>query len=220
MEVIRGKRRAVLAPLAVASLVLSLFPIVYLHVASAGQISPISHTISDYIFVANGTGLLAVTALSLAAGSVVLLMALFGAGLPRRGPITVLVGLWSAGLTAATVFPTDPTGTPTTFPGAVHRYAGAIMFVSLPLAGLLISRRFIPSTTVRNLAFASGITSFLFLLSHVPVVFPGNGALLLGLAERILFAVLYGLLFALAAALRRDNTRTTDNARTTVEVTA
>jgi hypothetical protein len=87
------------------------------------------------------------------------------------------------------------------------------MFVSLPLAGLLISRRFIPSTTVRRLALASGITSFLFLLSHVSVVFPGNGALVLGLAERILFAVLYGLLFALAAALWRDGVRLPETAR-------
>jgi hypothetical protein len=201
MTGIRGKKQAALAPLAVASIVLSLFPIVYLHVASVGQLSPISHTISDYIFVRNGTGLLAVTALSLAAGSAVLLVALFRAGLPRRGLIALLLGLWSAGLTIATFFPTDPTGSPTSFSGAVHRYAGAVMFVSLPLAGWLISRQFIPSTTVRRLSFASGITSVVFLLAHVSVVFPGNGAVLLGLVERVLFAILYGLLFALAAAV-------------------
>lgn len=198
------KRQAHLAPLAVAGIVLSLFPIVYLHVASIGQLSPITHTISDYIFVRNGTGLLAVTALSLAAGSIVLLVALFRAGLPRRGLITVLLGLWAAGLAVAAMFPTDPTGTPTSFSGAVHRYAGAVMFVSLPLAGVLISRRFIPSTTVRRLSFASGITSVVFLLAHVSVFFPGNGAVLLGLVERVLFAILYGLLFALAAALLRS----------------
>lgn len=204
MTEIRAKRQALLAPLAVASIVLSLFPIVYLHVASVGQLSPISHTISDYIFVRNGTGLLAVTALSLAAGSVVLLIALFRAGLPRRGLVAVLLALWSAGLAIATFFPTDPTGTPTSFSGAVHRYAGAVMFVSLPLAGWLISRRFIPSTTVRRLSFASGIASVVFLLAHVSVVFPGNGAVLLGLVERVLFAILYGLLFALAAAVLRS----------------
>jgi Protein of unknown function (DUF998) len=199
---IRGERRAAVVPLAVAGLVLSLFPIVYLHVASVGELSPISHTISDYIFVANGTGLLATTALSLAAASVALLLALFARGLPRRGPVAWLIGLWAAGLAVAAVFPTDPTGTPTSFSGAVHRYAGAVMFVSLPLAGWLISRRFISSTPVRRFSVAAGITSLAFMLSHVSLVH--ENAVLLGLFERVLFALLYGLLFTLALAVGRE----------------
>ncbi|XVS62447.1 DUF998 domain-containing protein [Actinosynnema sp. CA-299493] len=204
---IRGERRAAVLPLTVVGLVLSLFPIVYLHVASVGELSPIAHTISDYIFVDNGSGLLAVTSLSLAAASAGLLVALVRSGLPRRGPVAVLMGLWSAGLAVATVFPTDPIGTPTSFSGAVHRYAGAVMFASLPLAGWLISRTFIPSATLRRFSIAAGITSVAFMLSHVSVVFPGGGAVVLGLFERLLFALLYGLLFALASAvLRREET--------------
>ncbi|MEU5695986.1 DUF998 domain-containing protein [Actinosynnema sp. NPDC020468] len=202
MTEIRGKRRAAVLPLAVASLVLSLFPIVYLHVASVGELSPISHTISDYIFVAHGSGLLAVTALSLAAGSVCLLLCLFSCGLPRRGPVALLIALWSAGLAVVAVFPTDPTGTPTSVSGLVHRYAGAVMFTSLPLAGWLISRRFIRSTAVRRFSFAAGVTSLAFMLSHA-AVFVSNGAVYLGLFERVLFALLYGLLFALAVAAGR-----------------
>jgi hypothetical protein len=202
---IRGKSRTAVLPLAVVGLVLSLFPIVYLHVASVGELSPISHTISDYIFVDNGSGLLAVTALSLAAASVGLLVALVRSGLPRWGPVAVLIGLWAAGLTVATVFPTDPTGAPTSFSGAVHRYAGAVMFASLPLAGWLISRTFIASTTVRRFSVAAGVVSLAFMVSHVAVVYPGSGAVVLGLFERVLFALLYCLLFALASAvLRRE----------------
>ncbi|RKT56333.1 DUF998 domain-containing protein [Saccharothrix australiensis] len=202
MTEIRGERRAAALPLAVAGLVLSLFPIVYLHVASVGELSPISHTISDYIFVAHGSGLLAVTALSLAAASAVLLAVLVRRGLPRRGPVTVLMGLWVGGLTVAAVFPTDPTGTPTSFSGAVHRYAGAVMFASLPLAGWLISRRFISSTAVRRFSVAAGLTSCAFMVSHVTLSY--EGAVLLGLFERVLFLMLYGLLFALAAAVGRE----------------
>ncbi|CCH33487.1 DUF998 domain-containing protein [Actinosynnema sp. NPDC047251] len=205
MAEIRGKRRAAVLPLAVAGLVLSLFPIVYLHVASVGELSPISHTISDYIFVANGSGLLAVTALSLAAASVALLAVLVRRGLPRRGPVAILMALWAAGLAVAAVFPTDPTGTPTSVSGAVHRYAGAVMFASLPLAGWLISRQFISSTTVRRFSVASGITSVAFMVSHVTLTY--QGAVLLGLFERLLFALLYGLLFALAAAVARREAR-------------
>ncbi|GAA1355314.1 DUF998 domain-containing protein [Saccharothrix algeriensis] len=202
MAQIRGKRRAAVLPLAVAGLVLSLLPIGYLHVVAVGELSPISHTISDYIFVANGSGLLAVTALSLAAASVALLVVLVRRGLPRRGPVAVLMGLWAAGLAVAAVFPTDPTGAPTSFSGAVHRYAGAVMFASLPLAGYLISRRFISCTAVRRFSVAAGITSLAFMASHVTLSY--EGAVLLGLFERVLFALLYGLLFALAAAVGRE----------------
>ena len=205
MAEIRGDRRAAVVPLAVGGLVLSLFPIVYLHVSSVGELSPITHTISDYIFVDDGAGLLAVTALSLAAASAALLVALVRSGLPRRGPVAVLLGLWSAGLAVATVFPTDPSGSPTSFSGAVHRYAGAVMFAALPLAGWLISRTFIASTALRRFSVAAGITSVVFMLSHVAVLFPGSGAVVVGLFERVLFALLYCVLFLLAvAALRRE----------------
>lgn len=205
MVEIRGNRRTAVLPWTVTGFVLSLFPIVYLHVASAGELSPVAHTVSDYIFVDHGAGLLALTSLTLAAASIGLLVALVRAGLPRRGPVALLLGLWSAGLAVATVFPTDPTGAPTSFSGAVHRYAGAVMFASLPLAGWLIHRTFLPSPTVRRFSVAAGITSVAFMLSHVSVVYPGDGAVLLGLFERVLFAVLYGLLFALASAvLRRE----------------
>lgn len=215
MVEIRGKRTtavwpaavAGLVPLVVAGLVLSLFPIVYLHVASIGELSPITHTISDYIFVDNGGGLLAVTALSLAAASVGLLVALVRSGLPRRGPVAVLMGLWATGLTVATVFPTDPTGTPTSFSGAVHRYAGAVMFASLPLAGWLISRTFISSTSLRRFSVAAGITSVAFMVSHVAVLSPGSGTVVLGLFERVLFALLYCLLFTLASTVVRRGVR-------------
>ncbi|WP_367137828.1 DUF998 domain-containing protein [Saccharothrix sp. HUAS TT1] len=211
MVEIRGKRRAAvlpavaggLVPGAVAGLALSLFPVAYLHVSSIGELSPIAHTVSDYIFVANGSGLLAFTALSLAAASIGLLVALIRSGLPRQGPVSVLLGLWAAGLAVAAVFPTDPAGTPTSFSGAVHRYAGAVMFTSLPLAGWLISRTFIPSTALRRFSVAAGITSLGFMVSHVAVLYPGSGSVVLGLFERVLFALLYGLLFALAAAVPR-----------------
>ncbi|ROP41527.1 uncharacterized protein DUF998 [Saccharothrix texasensis] len=204
---IRGESRTAVSPPVVGGLVLSLFPIVYLHVASVGELSPIARTISDYIFVDHGSGLLAATSLTLAAASAGLLVTLIRAGLPRRGPVAVLMGLWSAGLAVATVFPTDPIGAPTSFSGAVHRYAGAVMFASLPLAGWLISRTFIPSTTLRRFSIAAAITSVAFMLSHVSVLFPGSGAVVLGLFERVLFALLYGLLFALASAvLRREET--------------
>ncbi|QFZ24702.1 DUF998 domain-containing protein [Saccharothrix syringae] len=203
MADIRGERRTAVLPLAVTGLVGSLLPVVYLHVASFGELSPVRHTVSDYIFVDNGTALLGVTALSLAAASVGLLVVLVRSGLPVHGPVSWLMGLWAAGLTAAAVFPTDPVGAPTSFSGAVHRYAGAVMFAALPLAGWLISRTFIPSATVRRFSVAAGFGSVAFMLSHLALTGSADGAVLLGLFERVLFFLLYCLLFALAAAVVR-----------------
>ncbi|MGI5506705.1 DUF998 domain-containing protein [Lentzea sp. CA-135723] len=179
-----AKRRG----LVVGGLVFSLVPILYLHVMSAGQLNPISDVISDYVFVDNGTGWLAATSLSLAAVSALLAVNLRGVGRSAQW----LIGIWSAGLTVATIFPTDPTGAPTSMSGYIHRYAGAVMFVALPAAGVLIARQF---PALLGIATTATISSAAFLVSHVS--FSGFEAR--GLTERVLFASLYVLLFAIAA---------------------
>ena len=174
--------------LVVGGLVFSLVPIFYLHVVSAGQLDPVSDVISDYVFVRNGGGWLAATSLSLAAVSALLAVNLRGVGRSAQW----LIGVWSAGLTVATIFPTDPTGAPTTMSGYIHRYAGAVMFVALPAAGVLIARQF---PALLGIATTATISSAEFLVSHVS--FGGFEAR--GLTERVLFASLYVLLFAIAA---------------------
>lgn len=179
--------------LVVGGLALSLVPIFYLHVVSAGQLNPVTDVISDYVFVRGGTGWLAVTSLSLAAVSAVLAFSLRGVGRSAQW----LMGVWSAGLTVSTIFPTDPTGAPTSMSGYVHRYAGAVMFVALPAAGILIARKF---PALLGIALTASVSSAAFLVSHVS--FAGFEAR--GLTERVLFAALYGLLFTIAATqLRR-----------------
>ena len=179
-----AKRRG----LVVGGLVFSLVPIFYLHVVSAGQLNPVTDVISDYVFVNNGTGWLAATALSLAAVSALLAVNLRGVGRSAQW----LIGIWSAGLTVSTIFPTDPTGEPTSLSGYVHRYAGAVMFLALPAAGVLIARKF---PALLGVAITASISSAAFLVSHVS--FGGFEAR--GLTERVLFASLYVLLFAIAA---------------------
>ncbi|WP_434449997.1 DUF998 domain-containing protein [Lentzea sp. E54] len=173
-------------------LLLSLVPIFYLHVVSAEQLNPISDVISDYVFVDNGTGWLAAASLSLAAVSGLLVWRLRHVG----GPARWLIAAWAAGLTVATVFPTDPASEPTTFSGHMHRYACAVMFVCLPAAGLLIARQF---PALRKIAVTATVSSAAFLVSHVS--FAGFDAR--GLTERLLFVALYVLLFAIAGVHRR-----------------
>lgn len=173
-------------------LVLSLVPVLYLHVVSAEQHNPITDVISDYVFVRNGGGWLALTCLSLAAVSALLAWRLRHVARPARW----LIGVWSVGLALVAAFPTDPTGGPVTFSGQVHRYACGLMVVSLPAAGLLIARQF---PALRRIAVTAGVSSGVFLLSHVSF----GGVTARGLAERLLFATLYVLLFAIANLNRR-----------------
>jgi hypothetical protein len=176
----------------VGGLVLSLVPILHLHVVSADQLDPVVDVISDYVFVRDGAGWLAAAALTLAATSGVLAWRLSHV----TGWARWLLTAWAAGLTVATIFPTDPAGEATSFSGHVHRCAAAVMFVCLPAAGLLIARRFPVLTGIAVTATAS---SAAFLASHVS----SGGSTVRGLTERLLFATLYGLLFAVAGLPRR-----------------
>lgn len=83
--------------------------------------------------------------------------------------------------------------------GYIHRYAGAVMFAALPAAGLLIARKF---PALLGIAITASVTSAAFMVSHVS--FAGFEAR--GLTERVLFAALYGLLFAIAATQLRRTT--------------
>ncbi|ANZ43076.1 hypothetical protein BBK82_27650 [Lentzea guizhouensis] len=186
-----AKRRG----LVLGGLVFSLVPIFYLHVMSAGQLDPVSDVISDYVFVRNGTEWLAATSLSLAAVSALLAVNLRRVGRSAQW----LIGVWSAGLTVSTIFPTDPTGAPTSMSGYIHRYAGAVMFAALPAAGLLIARKF---PALFGIAITATVSSTAFMVSHVSFV----GFEARGLTERVLFVTLYGLLFAIAATQLRRTT--------------
>ncbi|WP_084144851.1 DUF998 domain-containing protein [Amycolatopsis jejuensis] len=203
VTLIPRKDLATAPALAGAGLVLSLLPIAVLHLVAAGAVSPVRDVISDYVFAPGGVALLAFSSLGLAGASLVLRSGLVARGLPKRGPEAVLLTLWAAGLVVATFFPTDPTGIPTSFSGAVHRYAGLAMFVCLPLAGWLLGRRYPAATAVRHLSAASGAASFAFLLAHAPLLEQSVPAFL-GLFERVLFALLYAQLFAIALVLRRE----------------
>lgn len=112
---------------------------VYLHTASVGELNPVSTTVSDLIF-ADGVGwLFEVSTALLAIASTALPIALARTRLPRGSLITAVLGLWSLGLIVAAVFPTDPLSAETiSLAGLIHRYAGATMYVCLPVAGWLV----------------------------------------------------------------------------------
>jgi len=194
-------RKAAAPKPALAGFVLgfSLVPIVLLHLVTLGTVNPVRDVISDYVFANGGAVLLAGASLSLAAASLLVWHALQANGLPAFSAESVLLALWVAALIAATFFPTDPTRFATSFSGAVHRYAGATMFVCLPLAGWLLARRR-DARVLRWLSAASGLASLAFLLAHAPLL-ENSVPEFLGLFERVLYALLYAQLFAIVAKI-------------------
>lgn len=209
-------RRRTWALLAIVSFVAALLPMVYLHLESSGQLNPIRHTISDYVFAKQGSRYFDTSLVALAVGSVALMVGLAGVGIVRGIVLTVLVSVWCVGLVVALVFPTDPTPAVSSISGTVHRWAAIFFFPCLSAAGFLLARRcqltvgwerFAP--IVLRLSMASTIVLATFagiqLAINEPDMLPFLGFMknYLGLAERILFGIDMALLFVLGMALWR-----------------
>jgi hypothetical protein len=110
---------------------------------------------------------------------------------------------------ASIAFPTNALGAAVSVDTVLHRYSAGLFFVSLPVGALLTLRR-LPDRAVGWLTGLGVVAGVVFLVSHVPLVFPGwPGARVMatmlprGLAERGLLAVDLALLAVLALAGRR-----------------
>lgn len=156
-----------------------------------------TRTISHYALLANGWAF-DVATLLLAAGSVVVLVALVRAGLVRAGSgAAVALGLWVAGLVGVVVFEKHNWAVGPSGSGDVHRVASVVAFLSLPAAALLAAgpwlRRREAARLAAALVVAGGVVSLLFL---APILWalltePWTGvrwwrAIPLGLVERLL----------------------------------
>jgi hypothetical protein len=121
-----------------------------LHVTSG--LNPLSETISEYIFAADGW-LLPASLVVLSAGAAMLALAVTRVGGDRRA--AWLMGLWGGCLLIVAAFPTDRPGLPLSMSGSIHRYAAFVAFLSLPLAGLILMRRGCYARMVKALSVAA-----------------------------------------------------------------
>ncbi|MFI0712173.1 DUF998 domain-containing protein [Streptomyces inhibens] len=187
-----------------------------IHLGPGRSLNPVSRTFSDYVLVNEATWLFNTSVLSLAVGSAALLPGLAGRGAGRgmsRAAVPLVV--WCGALLLVVLFQTDPPSAPPSASGTVHRYAGAAAFVSLPLAGLLLSHRLRLSPSVgtgalrvRLLSRASAAGVALFFVTHLAATYPvmpeaevlGRA---LGLAERLLLITDIALLCLLADLVGR-----------------
>jgi hypothetical protein len=210
----QGRTAGSWAAAAIACFGLSVVTALVLHVTQAAAVDPVRQVISDYALSA-GAGGFAVCVLTLAAGTGFLLAGLARAGLPVTRPVVALAGCWGAGLTLCAFFPTTPTGAPMTLSAEVHRYAGLVLFVSLPAAAGLLARgaathpvhHGLAARLQRNTDWAWAALT-VFLLSQLPVLLAPShgfdGPLFQGLAERLVLVVYLVLLGEPALAVLRS----------------
>jgi hypothetical protein len=181
-----------------------------LHLDGIGVVDPVVQVISDYVVLPGGFAVLGVAAIALAVASGLLAAVLRTSGLVDAGAPAALLATASGGFVGAAVFPTNDPGTEVGVVANVHRVAGAVVLVTLPLAALLTARRAARSVHWRSsavaLSWAAGCVSVLsgvFLLSHVPIVitdspiFTASGAL-----QRVLYVMVMVVLLMIARASR------------------
>lgn len=192
----------------------SLLTIVILHAVSSHN--PVLDAISAYAFSDQAPGLLTVSILLVAIGSVTTLGALSAARVPLNGTIRVLFGSWSGGLTLAAAFPASYAEFPNPVSGEIHQYSCLIAFLSIPAAGysLLDRVRAVPSLS-RNRATVARWTRYsiasllLFGISYALAKFPDtpmlshlSTVLPVGLTQRVTLIVDIGLLCSMLLLAR------------------
>ncbi|MEU4407352.1 DUF998 domain-containing protein [Streptosporangium sp. NPDC023963] len=136
-----------------------------LHVVTG--LDPVHTVISEYAFEADGWLLpLSLTLFSVAA-------TIIGAMLARRGEdraVALLVGTWGLCMLLIGAFPTDEPGVPLSMSGGIHRYAAFVAFLTMPIAGLLLARRYATSPYARPVRLLSLAALGVLVLVVLPYV--------------------------------------------------
>lgn len=171
-----------------------LFTALVLHVVSGRN--PMWDTLSSYVLIDGGAGLLGASMIGLAVGSVALLMALTAAGHRPSRTTRVLFCAWSAGLVAAALFPAsyperfDPAS------GQIHEYGCTVAFLSLAALGSTLPEPLRTHPAIIRLTLLALGGLLLFGVSYlVPGVLP------VGLSQRLALAADVGLLLTIARAV-------------------
>ncbi|MEV0233540.1 DUF998 domain-containing protein [Nonomuraea sp. NPDC050786] len=179
-------------------------------VVSAGALTyaqvvlPAQTLLSDYALVPGGLVPVLIGMLALAGACLSLAYGL-AAGDPARTAATrVLLLAGTAGLMLSAIFPTDPSpvGSMT---GEIHRWAAAVVFTSLPVAGWALARGRAAAprwNAVRALSVTSAATLVVYLAAHPASVTSAliGGSAYYGLLERGLVLAEMALLTAMALA--------------------
>ncbi|MEV6599924.1 DUF998 domain-containing protein [Actinoplanes sp. NPDC051346] len=195
----KNRSRAVLAlcGLGVLCVLASLILYAWLHLMPpSADLDWARRTISQYALLPNGWIFDAAT-LSLAAGSLAVVVALRHAGLVRPGAVVALMA-WVAGLVGVVWFEKHNWAVGPSLGGDIHRLAGLVAFLSLPTGALLAAMPWLRGSNEVRAAPARSVAlgGVLSLLCFAPILWalvsePWTGvrwwrAIPLGGVERLL----------------------------------
>ncbi|MEU3167549.1 DUF998 domain-containing protein [Streptosporangium sp. NPDC006930] len=181
-----------------------------LHVVTG--LDPVHTVISEYAFEADGWLLPLSLTLFAAAATII------GAVLARRGEdraVALLVGVWGLCMLLIGAFPTDEPGVPLSMSGGIHRYAAFVAFLTMPIAGLLLARRYATSPyarAVRLLSLAAMGVLVLVVLPYAVRMFGvdlANDDIPAGVTQRLVvgFEVAVLAMLGMVAGARRGRVR-------------
>jgi hypothetical protein len=201
---VQGIRAAMFARLALALLGGALLVICYLTAVLGGQVDPVTDPVSDYVFHGAGGPLFVVAILLLLLAGLMVRAGMHGARMPRDRVVSVLFGLWYAGLVISAVFPGDRLDADQTLSGHLHRLGGAVLFTCLPVACWILARSLRPDPRwagvagwIRRFAGVVLVSAALFGVAQLVPWLPK------GLLERVALSAEMALLVVLALAVRK-----------------
>lgn len=191
--------------IALAGSVVSVPPIVLLHLDAPARLSATTTTISDYVVQTPGGE----TLFGLTTGALALAGMAIARGLAAATAVKVMLAGWSLALMLAALFPTNLPGTPGNASSTIHLMAGAVVFGLLPIVGLAVWRRCRSSIagtwTGRALLTAtavSGVLSAALILNRAPgIVGLDHWSLPPGLLQRAAGAAEIALAAVIAVAV-------------------
>ncbi|MFC3978656.1 DUF998 domain-containing protein [Streptosporangium jomthongense] len=189
-------------------------------------LDPVHTVISEYAFQTDGWLLPVSLGLFAAAATT------FGVLLARRGEdrgAATLIAVWGLCMLLIGAFPTDKPGVPLSMSGGIHRYAAFVAFLAMPLAGLILARRYASSPysrPVRLLSLASLGVLVLVVAPYVVRMFGidlTNDDIPAGVTQRLVVLFEVGVLVMLGPVLRachsRERATAGDTVRATVQAT-
>ncbi|GAA1036231.1 DUF998 domain-containing protein [Virgisporangium ochraceum] len=186
-----------LALAGIAAIVVAVGMIGSLHVTGpSAELDPMRRTISQYALLETGH-VFNTAVVVLALGSAATLLALVRTEIvPVRSMAALALLLWCVGLAAVVYFPKHNWAVGPSVEGTIHRYASVVAFLSLPVAALLVGRRWWRDPRWRTQARVSTALGLVALLCFAPiavafVLYPFTGvpwwrAIPLGGVERLL----------------------------------
>ena len=179
-----------------------------LNLVASGQMSPLSTTMSDYVFVDGLGWLFPASLLAMCVAGVGVALGLSARGLLRGTLGRLAMGLAMLGLVLAAAFPTDLGDASVTMSAQIHRYAAGVVFFCVPVAVLAVARE-LEARARRSLHVGVVVTTVmlvLFLTCHLGPM-PDVIGELSGLIQRVLFVAELVLLAQLVRLVQQPAPR-------------